>query len=115
MEIRTDISDSNSSHNKLSRFESEQRRTNESQYGRKRGSGVKRGLEEKEISFKIFQGERHKDKTDKRGPLIKSHPGSCSEPSRKFKMSRKETLAYKRSLHSGSGEPERKQRKGQKH
>ncbi|GFT98785.1 uncharacterized protein TNCV_3792261 [Trichonephila clavipes] len=51
MEIRTGSSDSNSSRHKSSSFESVQRRSNESQYGRKKGSGVKRELEEKGISF----------------------------------------------------------------
>ncbi|GFV67770.1 hypothetical protein TNCV_4624501 [Trichonephila clavipes] len=43
----------------------------------------------------------------------RSPPGSWSEPNRKLKMGRKETLAYKRSLDSGSGGPERKVRKDQ--
>ncbi|GFW12943.1 uncharacterized protein TNCV_3328751 [Trichonephila clavipes] len=51
--------------------------------------------------------------TDKRGPLIRSPPGSWSEPNRKIKMGRKETLVYKRSLDSGSGGPERKGKKHQ--
>ncbi|GFV43618.1 uncharacterized protein TNCV_2679191 [Trichonephila clavipes] len=51
MEIRTGSSDSNSSRHNSSRFESVQRRSNESQYGRKKGSDVKRELEEKGISF----------------------------------------------------------------
>ncbi|GFX54062.1 uncharacterized protein TNCV_2336981 [Trichonephila clavipes] len=51
MEIRTGSSDSNSSRHKSSSFESVQWRSNESQYGRKKGSGVKRELEEKRISF----------------------------------------------------------------
>ncbi|GFT76268.1 uncharacterized protein TNCV_564471 [Trichonephila clavipes] len=51
MEIRTGSSDSNSSRHKSSSFESVQRRSNESQYGRKKGSGVKRELEEKGITF----------------------------------------------------------------
>ncbi|GFT87542.1 retrovirus-related Pol polyprotein from transposon 297 [Trichonephila clavipes] len=51
MEIRTGSWDSRSSRHKSSSFESVQRRSNESQYGRKKGSGVKRELEEKKISF----------------------------------------------------------------
>ncbi|GFT19030.1 uncharacterized protein TNCV_3212581 [Trichonephila clavipes] len=85
MEIRTGCSDSNSSRHEASSFESVQRRSNESQYG----------------------------KTDKRGPLIRSPPSSWTEPRRKFKISKKETLGYKRSHGSRSGRPERKQRKGQ--
>ncbi|GFU54853.1 hypothetical protein TNCV_4939691 [Trichonephila clavipes] len=50
-----------------------------------------------------------------RGALIRSPPGSWSEPNRKLKMSRKETLGYKRSFNSGCGGPEMKHRKGQKH
>ncbi|GFU09198.1 uncharacterized protein TNCV_1122151 [Trichonephila clavipes] len=114
MEIRTVSSDNNSSRYKSSNFESVQRRSNESQYGRKKGLGVKRELEEKGISFffKKDQGERHTGTTDKRGPLIRSPPGSWSEPNRKLKMGRKETLADKRSLDSRSGGPERKIKKG---
>ncbi|GFX98732.1 uncharacterized protein TNCV_1503101 [Trichonephila clavipes] len=41
-------------------------------------------------------------------------PGSWTEPCRKLKMSRKETIVYKRSRDSGSGGPEKKQRKRQK-
>ncbi|GFY09783.1 uncharacterized protein TNCV_3697451 [Trichonephila clavipes] len=51
MEIRTGSSDSNNSRHESSSFESIQQRSNESQYGRKKLSGVKRELEEKGISF----------------------------------------------------------------
>ncbi|GFX28329.1 uncharacterized protein TNCV_1125831 [Trichonephila clavipes] len=51
IEIRTGSSDSNSSRLKSSNFESVQQRSNESQYGRKKWSGVKRELEEKGIRF----------------------------------------------------------------
>ncbi|GFT07318.1 uncharacterized protein TNCV_1417211 [Trichonephila clavipes] len=115
MEIKTGSSYRNSSHHKLSSFDSVQRRSNESQYGKKKGSGVKRELKEKGISFKKDQSERHTGKTDKRGPLIRSPPSSWSEPSRKLKMSRKETIGCKRSRESGSGGPERKIQKGSEH
>ncbi|GFS66868.1 uncharacterized protein TNCV_230491 [Trichonephila clavipes] len=78
MEIRTGSSDSNSSRHESSSFDRVQWRSNESQYGRKKGSEVKRELEEKGISFKKDQGERHTSKTDKRGPLIRSTPSSWS-------------------------------------
>ncbi|GFT50515.1 uncharacterized protein TNCV_551341 [Trichonephila clavipes] len=54
-------------------------------------------------------------KTDKHGPLIISPPGSWSEPNRKLKRGRKDTLVYKRSPDYGSGGAERTQRKGQKY
>ncbi|GFW52067.1 retrovirus-related Pol polyprotein from transposon 297 [Trichonephila clavipes] len=54
------------------------------------------------------QGERHTGKTHKRGPLIRSPPNSWSEPSRKIKRRRKETIGYKRTRESGSGGPDRK-------
>ncbi|GFW21934.1 uncharacterized protein TNCV_4822171 [Trichonephila clavipes] len=114
MEIRTSSYDINSSSYKSNNFESMQPRSNESQYSRKNGSGERRELEEKGISFKKDQGEKHTDKTDKRGPLMRSPPGSWTEPRRKFKISKKETLGCKRSRDSGSGGPKRKQRKGQK-
>ncbi|GFW37800.1 uncharacterized protein TNCV_4630051 [Trichonephila clavipes] len=53
MKIGTGSSDSNSSRYKSSNFESVQRKSNESQYGRMKESGVKRELEEKGISFLI--------------------------------------------------------------
>ncbi|GFV05532.1 uncharacterized protein TNCV_227431 [Trichonephila clavipes] len=49
MEIRTGSSDSNSSRHKSSSLESVQWKSNESQYDRNKGSGVKRELEEKGI------------------------------------------------------------------
>ncbi|GFU24958.1 uncharacterized protein TNCV_340031 [Trichonephila clavipes] len=82
MEIRTGSWDSNSLRHKSSHFESVQRRSNESLYGRKKRSGVKRELEEKWIIFKKNQSEWHT-----------------------------ETVEYKRSLDSGSGGPEKKIRK----
>ncbi|GFV25734.1 uncharacterized protein TNCV_2444381 [Trichonephila clavipes] len=51
MEIRIGSSDSNSSRHESSSFDRVQRRSNKSQYGRKKGSGVERELEEKGISF----------------------------------------------------------------
>ncbi|GFV45630.1 uncharacterized protein TNCV_326221 [Trichonephila clavipes] len=89
-----------------------QRISNESQYGRKKGSGVKRELDEKGISFKKDQGERHTGTADKRGPLIKSAPSSWTQINTTTKRWGKEILTYKRSPNSGSGGPEKKQRKG---
>ncbi|GFX69508.1 uncharacterized protein TNCV_380771 [Trichonephila clavipes] len=57
-------------------------------------------------------GERHTNKTNKRGPLIRSTPSSWSEKSRRIKRSRKEIIGYKRSPESGSSGPERKIWKG---
>ncbi|GFW39551.1 hypothetical protein TNCV_3908601 [Trichonephila clavipes] len=74
--------------------------------------GVKSELEEKGISFKKDQGERHTGTTGKRRPLIRSAPRSWTQTNNRTKRERKETLAYKRSLNSRSGGPERKQRKG---
>ncbi|GFU71906.1 uncharacterized protein TNCV_1628471 [Trichonephila clavipes] len=113
MEIKTGRKGSNSSRHESSSFKSVQRRSNKSQYGRKKVSGIKGELEGKGISFKKDQGKRHTGNTDQSGPVIRSPPGSWAEPSRKLKMSRKETIEYKRSRDSGSGGPERKQRKGQ--
>ncbi|GFX44598.1 uncharacterized protein TNCV_2637611 [Trichonephila clavipes] len=88
MEIITGSSDNNSSRHESSSFDRVQRRSNESQYGRKKGSGVKRQLEGKGVHFKKDQGERHTSKTDKRGPLIRSTPSSWSETSRNIKRGR---------------------------
>ncbi|GFV79757.1 hypothetical protein TNCV_1725821 [Trichonephila clavipes] len=51
MEIRTGSSDINSSRHESIRFDRVQWRSNESQYGRKTRSDVKRELEENGISF----------------------------------------------------------------
>ncbi|GFX08836.1 uncharacterized protein TNCV_4228561 [Trichonephila clavipes] len=96
MEIRTGGSDSNSSRQESSSFDRVQRRSNESQYGRKKGSDVRRELEEKGINFfKKVQGETHTNKTNKRGPLIRSTPSSWSEISRRIKRSKKENIGKK--------------------
>ncbi|GFV09756.1 uncharacterized protein TNCV_2598111 [Trichonephila clavipes] len=105
MEIRIGSSDSNSSRHKSSDFESVQRRSNESQYCRKKRSGVKRDLEENGISFKIDQGERHTGKSDERGQLITSPPGFWSETNRKAKWVGKRLLCISVSLTLGLKEP----------
>ncbi|GFW20873.1 uncharacterized protein TNCV_1050941 [Trichonephila clavipes] len=58
------------------------------------------------------QDDRHTGTTDIRGPLIRSTPSSWTTAINRTKRGRKETLAYKRSLNSESGGPEKKQRKG---
>ncbi|GFW45825.1 uncharacterized protein TNCV_4495451 [Trichonephila clavipes] len=114
MEIRTGSSDSNSSRYKSSIFESVQRRSNESQHGRKKGSGVKCELEEKGLVLRKIRV-----RGTQVGPIRANHlsdqhqaPGHKQIPELKGV---KKKLAYKRSLNSGSGGPERKQRKGQGH
>ncbi|GFS66658.1 retrovirus-related Pol polyprotein from transposon opus [Trichonephila clavipes] len=87
MEIRTSSLDINSSRGISSSFETVQRRSNELQYGRKKGSDVKR----------------------------ESSPSSWSQTSRKIKRSKNQNIGYKRSRESGSGGPERKIQKGSKH
>ncbi|GFU89372.1 retrovirus-related Pol polyprotein from transposon 17.6 [Trichonephila clavipes] len=82
-------------HEKWGKYYNRRRRDMQIKYGRKKGSGVKRELEGKEIRFKTDQGGRHTGKTDKRGPLIRSPPGSWSDPSRKIKMRRKENVRKK--------------------
>ncbi|GFW47592.1 retrovirus-related Pol polyprotein from transposon 412 [Trichonephila clavipes] len=92
-----------------------QRRSNDSQDGKKKGSEVKRELEGKGLSFRNYQGEKHTNKTNKRGPLIRSIPSSWSEKDRRIKRGKKEQLPYKRSHESRSGGPERKVQKGSEH
>ncbi|GFX24066.1 uncharacterized protein TNCV_2435591 [Trichonephila clavipes] len=96
-------------------FDRVQRRSNESQDGKKKGSEVKRELEGKWLSFRNNQGEKHTNKTNKRGPLIRSTPSSSSEKGRMIKRSKNERLGYKRSNESRSGGPERKVQKGSEH
>ncbi|GFX52689.1 retrovirus-related Pol polyprotein from transposon 412 [Trichonephila clavipes] len=59
-------------------------------------------------------GEKHTNKTNKRGPLIRSIPSSWSEKDR-MKKSKIQKLGYKRANESRSGGPERKVRKGSEH
>ncbi|GFT62629.1 uncharacterized protein TNCV_3095841 [Trichonephila clavipes] len=80
-----------------------------------KGSEVKRELEEKGFSFKNDQGEKHTNKTNKCGPLIRSIPSSWFEKSRRIKRSKDEMLGYKISHEPGSGRPERKIQKGSEH
>ncbi|GFY12402.1 uncharacterized protein TNCV_1798241 [Trichonephila clavipes] len=98
METRTSSSDNNSSSYKSNNFKGLQPRSNESQYSRKNGSGKRHELEEKGRGLKKDQGERHTSTSSNRRPPVRSSTGSCTEPNRKVKMGRKETLAYKRSL-----------------
>ncbi|GFT90582.1 uncharacterized protein TNCV_2729281 [Trichonephila clavipes] len=105
MEIRTGSSDGKSLRDESSSFDRVQRRSSESQYGRKKGS------KRVKFFFENDQGERHTNKTNKRGPLIRSIPSSWSEKKR-IKRSKNEIIGYKRSRESGMSGPERKIRKG---
>ncbi|GFY21486.1 retrovirus-related Pol polyprotein from transposon 17.6 [Trichonephila clavipes] len=84
-EIRTSSFDSNSSRSKSSNFEGVQPRSNESQYSRKNGSGERREIEEKGTGLKKDQGKRHTSIASNRGPLVRSSPGSWTEPNRRAK------------------------------
>ncbi|GFU11594.1 uncharacterized protein TNCV_4492271 [Trichonephila clavipes] len=114
-EIGTGSSDNGSLRDESSGFDRVQRRSNESQDGKKKGSEVKRELEGKGLSFKNDQSEKHTNKTNKRGPLIRSIPSSWSEKSRMIKRSKNQRFGYKRSHESCSGGPERKIQKGSEH
>ncbi|GFY06501.1 uncharacterized protein TNCV_412511 [Trichonephila clavipes] len=83
-------------------FDRVQRRSNDSRDGKKKGSEVKRELEEKGLSFRNDQGEKHTNKTKKSGPLIRSIPSSWSEKGRMNKKSKNERLGYKRSKKSSA-------------
>ncbi|GFW04308.1 uncharacterized protein TNCV_876821 [Trichonephila clavipes] len=96
MEIRTSSSDNNSSSYKSINFKGMQLRSNESQYSRKNGSGDRRELEEKGTGIKKDQGERHTSIASNRRPLVRSSPGSWTEPNRRAKKCRKETLILER-------------------
>ncbi|GFW90508.1 uncharacterized protein TNCV_2839551 [Trichonephila clavipes] len=91
------------------------RRSTDSRDGEKKGSEVKRELEEKGLSFRNNQGEKHTNKTNKRGPLIRSIPSSWPDKDRMIKKSKNERLRYKRSHESRSGGPKRKVQKGSEH
>ncbi|GFY22452.1 transposable element Tcb2 transposase [Trichonephila clavipes] len=55
---------------------------------KRKRSEVKRELEEKGLSFRNNQGEKHTNKTNKRGPLCRSIPSSWSEKGRMIKKRR---------------------------
>ncbi|GFW88224.1 transposon Tf2-8 polyprotein [Trichonephila clavipes] len=114
-EIGTGSLDNGSLRDESSGFDRVQWRSNESRDGKKKGPEVKRELEEKGLSFRNDQGGKHTNKTNKRGPLIRSIPSSWSEKNRMIKKSKNERLAYKRSHESRSGGPERKVQKGSEH
>ncbi|GFS49561.1 uncharacterized protein TNCV_2968511 [Trichonephila clavipes] len=114
-EIGTGSSDNGCLRDKSSGFDRVQRRSNKSRDGKKKESEVKRELEEKGLSFRNNQGEKHTYKTNKRGPLIRSIPNSWSEKGRIIKKTKKERLGYKRSHESRLGGPESKVQKGSEH
>ncbi|GFW03858.1 uncharacterized protein TNCV_2049741 [Trichonephila clavipes] len=99
-EIGTANSDNGSLRDKSSGFDKLQRRSNDSRDGKKKESKVKRELEEKGLSFRNNQGEKHTNKTNKRGPLIRSISSSWSENGRMIKKSKNQKLGYKRANES---------------
>ncbi|GFY14556.1 retrovirus-related Pol polyprotein from transposon 412 [Trichonephila clavipes] len=99
-EIGTGNSGKGSLHDESSGFDRVQRRSNDSRDGKKKGLEVKRELEEKGLSFRNNQGEKHTNETNKRRPLIRSIPSSWSEKDRRIKRDKKERLHYKRSHES---------------
>ncbi|GFX48509.1 retrovirus-related Pol polyprotein from transposon 412 [Trichonephila clavipes] len=84
-EIGTGSSDNGSLRDESRGFDRVQRRSNDSRDGKKKGSEVKRELEEKGLSFRNNQEEKHTNKSNKRGPLIRSIPSSWSEKGRMIK------------------------------
>ncbi|GFT93018.1 uncharacterized protein TNCV_4659481 [Trichonephila clavipes] len=89
-EIGTGSSDNGSLRDESSDFDRIQRRSNDWRDGKKKSSEVKRELEGKRLSFRNNQGEKHTNKTNKRGPLIRSRSSSWSEKDRMIKKKRKE-------------------------
>ncbi|GFS83220.1 uncharacterized protein TNCV_599831 [Trichonephila clavipes] len=114
-EIGTGNSDNGSLHDESSGFDRGQRRSKDTRDGKKKGSEVKRELEEKGLSFRNNQGKKHTNETNKRRPPIRSIPSSWSEKDRMIKRGKKERLPYKRSHESRSGGPERKVQKESEH
>ncbi|GFX28753.1 uncharacterized protein TNCV_4249921 [Trichonephila clavipes] len=88
-EIGTGSSDNGSLRDESSSFHIVQRISNDSRDGKKKGSEEKRELEEKGLNFRNNQGEKHTNKTNKRGPLIRSIPSSWSEKNRMIKKKSK--------------------------
>ncbi|GFY16184.1 uncharacterized protein TNCV_2348291 [Trichonephila clavipes] len=93
-EIGTGSPDNGSLRDESSGFDRVQRRSNDSRDGKKKGSEVKRELEEKGLSFRNNQGEKHTNKTNKRRPLIRSIPSSWSEKDKMIKRVTPTTSGY---------------------
>ncbi|GFY11942.1 uncharacterized protein TNCV_4974421 [Trichonephila clavipes] len=113
--IGTGSSDNGSLSDESIGFDRVQRRSNDSRDGKKKGSEVKHELEEKGLSFRNNQGKKHTNKTNKRGPLIRSIPSSSSEKDRIIKKGKNQEFRYKRTNESRSGGPKRKVQKGSEH
>ncbi|GFX41460.1 uncharacterized protein TNCV_3490001 [Trichonephila clavipes] len=99
-EIGTGNSDNGSLCDESSGFDKVQRRSNDSRDGKKKGSEVKRELEEKGLNFRNNQGEKHTNENNKHRPLIRSIPSSWSEKDRRIKRGKKERIHYTRSHES---------------
>ncbi|GFY25483.1 uncharacterized protein TNCV_2486031 [Trichonephila clavipes] len=84
-EIGTGSSDNGNLRDESSGFDRVQRRLNELLDGKKKGLEVKWELQGKGLSFRNNQDEKHTNKTNKRGPLIRSIPSSLSEKGRMIK------------------------------
>ncbi|GFY20551.1 uncharacterized protein TNCV_211831 [Trichonephila clavipes] len=95
-ETKSGSSDSSSLRDESRGFDRVQRISNESQDGKKKGSEVKRELEEKGLNFKNDQGDKHTNKNNNRGPLIRSIPSSWSEKSRMIESSKIERKKSRR-------------------
>ncbi|GFU37959.1 uncharacterized protein TNCV_5043381 [Trichonephila clavipes] len=102
MEIGTGSPDNGGLRDESSGFDRVQRRSNDSRDGKKKGSEVKRELEEKGLSFRNNQGEKHTNQTNKRRPLTRSIPNSWFEKDKVIKRGKKKRLPYKRSHESTS-------------
>ncbi|GFV12304.1 uncharacterized protein TNCV_1537991 [Trichonephila clavipes] len=108
-EIGISNSDNGSLHDESSGFDRGQRKSNDSRDGKKKGSEVKRELEEKELSFRNNQGEKHTNETNKRRPLIRSIPSPWSEKDRTIKRSKKNDYPIRDHMNLG-----REDQKGRK-
>ncbi|GFX77108.1 uncharacterized protein TNCV_1073081 [Trichonephila clavipes] len=75
-EIGTGSSDNGSLRDESSGFDRVQRRSNESRDGKKKGSEVKRELEEKRLSFRNNQGYKRSNESRSGGPERKVQKGS---------------------------------------
>ncbi|GFT39829.1 kelch-like protein 20 [Trichonephila clavipes] len=111
-EIGTGSSDNGSLRDESNAFDRGQLRSNDSRDGKKKGSKVKRQLEEKWLSFRNNQGEKHTNKTNKRGPLIRSIPSSWSEKDRMIKKVTPTTSGYNLRPRIGKREESKKTQQG---
>ncbi|GFV08060.1 uncharacterized protein TNCV_1046891 [Trichonephila clavipes] len=100
-EIGTGSPDNGSLRDESSGFDRVQRRSNDSRDGKKKGSEVKRELEEKWLGFRNNQGEKHTNETNKCRPLMRLIPISWYEKDRVIKRGKRNDYFIREHINLG--------------